>query len=108
MSRQTPFDTGERFEAKPWYPDRSDVDTYGKVDFEDDSGQTSFTIHVENKGGDRIVHIYDHDQGGYRIEADDTDLSFEVPATPPPPASVGYIVPPPYNPSELDEHSDLL
>jgi len=49
VSRQTPFDTGERFEAKPWYPDRSDVDTYGKVDFEDDSGPSPSTPVVSRR-----------------------------------------------------------
>jgi hypothetical protein len=111
MSRQTPFDTGERLEAKPWYPDRSDPDTYGKVDFEDDDGETAFTVYIEKKGGDRVIHIYDHGVGAYAIDIDDRDERFELHDTwmePAPPAGGTYIVPPTVNPAELDEHSDLL
>lgn len=79
MARQTPFDTGERYEAKLWYPDRSDPDTYGKVDFEDDSGGTSLTVYVARKDGQREIHVYDHDDAGYTIEIDDRDVRVVLP-----------------------------
>ena len=77
--RQTPFDTGERYEAKPWYPDRSDPDTYGKVDFEDDAGQTALTMYVAREDGKPVIHVYDHGIGDYAIVTDDRDHRFEVP-----------------------------
>lgn len=79
MSKQTPFDTGERYEAKPWYPDRSNPDTYGKVDFEDDAGETSLTVYVGKVDGQRVIHIYDHDNTGYAIDIDDRDVKVELP-----------------------------
>lgn len=79
MSRLNPYDTGERYEPKVWQPERSDPDTWGKVDFEDDAGESSFTVYVGKKDGERVIHIYDHDQASYKIEVDDRDVIVELP-----------------------------
>lgn len=79
MSRTTPYDTGERYEAKVWQPERWDDDTYGKVDFEDDAGQTALTVYVGRTDGKVVVHLYDHGLGAYAIEIDDRDVVVELP-----------------------------
>lgn len=49
----TPYDTGERLEPVVWplhwtrpRPTQEDLDCYGRVDFDDDSGQTLVTVHA--------------------------------------------------------------
>lgn len=55
----TPYDTGERCEAKPWIPYGTKVgaatpaENFGKVDFEDDEGHTVCVVHVERNADGR-------------------------------------------------------
>lgn len=49
-NRLTPYDTGERLEPKPWTaPVRGTtvVDRLGKVDYDDECGNTVVVVHVE-------------------------------------------------------------
>jgi hypothetical protein len=63
----SPYDTGERLEPKPWYPTRSDPDTYGRVDFEGDAGDTEFTVCAKRdpEGDGFLLEIDNH--GGMPI-----------------------------------------
>ncbi|WP_181273587.1 hypothetical protein [Brevibacterium oceani] len=69
MAQQTltPYDTGERCEPKPWLPYGTEVteatpaENFGKVDFDDDSGETDCTIYVErDEDGTKTVHVVSH------------------------------------------------
>ncbi len=67
----TPYDTGLRAEPKVWpTPTRIslarsapiarelDEDRFGRVDFDDENGESLFTVWVErNEQGARVVHI---------------------------------------------------
>lgn len=60
----TPYDTGERCEAKPWIPCGTKVsevtpaEDFGKVDFEDDAGNTVLNIYVaQDQPGCYQVHV---------------------------------------------------
>lgn len=63
----TPYDTGDRCEPKLWQPGRlavldamrhSEDEHVGKVDFEDDSGETVCTVHVErDESGVFRMHV---------------------------------------------------
>ena len=77
-SNLTPYDTGKRAEPKPWptttvpmseLPPTArgmEEDRFGKVDFDDDAGETLFTMWVErNERGRHVVHI--QDTGGVPI-----------------------------------------
>ena len=50
MTRLTPYDTGDRLEARPWIPygtevtDSTPADNFGKVDFDDDEGMTQAVV----------------------------------------------------------------
>jgi hypothetical protein len=77
--RTTPYDTGARYEAKVWQPERWDEDTYGKVDFEDDAGQTALTVYAGRVNGVLELHVYSHGGQSYAIDIDDRDFRFEVP-----------------------------
>lgn len=61
-----PYDTGERCEPHIWVAsatpgqskEQNDRDRYGKVDFDNDSGETLCTVYVEkNPDGTRTVHV---------------------------------------------------
>lgn len=62
----TPYDTGERAQPMVWTtpdrrrPEEHDPDRYGKVDFEDDSGTTLATVHVERVDGCYVLVAYSH------------------------------------------------
>ena len=59
----TPYDTGERLEPKVWHiqprnlPSQEEAERYGRVDFDDDEGQTVFTAYVERTPTGYAVHI---------------------------------------------------
>lgn len=60
----TPYDTGDRLEAKPWIPignhvtESTPAENFGKVDFEDEEGGTVVVAHVErNADGSYTVHV---------------------------------------------------
>lgn len=72
----TPYDTGDRCEAKTWLPygttvtEATPAENFGKVDFENDAGETvavaylargadsKYELHIENLGEDEItVHM---------------------------------------------------
>lgn len=78
MKRElTPYDTGERAEPKLWVGSRqglgktNDPDDWGKVDFENDSGETiavvymqrdadgGYTLHVDDWNGDLTIQRED-------------------------------------------------
>jgi hypothetical protein len=73
----TPFDTGERCEAKPWIPYGTEVsevcpaENFGKVDFDDNEGDTVVVAWVERRPDDT-----------YRLHVeplvDDKELSVEI------------------------------
>ncbi|MEO3931398.1 hypothetical protein WMO79_01105 [Micrococcaceae bacterium Sec7.4] len=64
----TPYDTGDRLEPKPWHvqprnlPREDEADRYGKVDFENDAGETVLTARVERAadGAGYALHAYLH------------------------------------------------
>lgn len=77
MTSLTPYDTGDRCEARPWVPSGTKVseaipaDSFGKVDFDNDEGSTVCVVHVERrKDGRHIVHI--------QPLCDDTELDVVV------------------------------
>ena len=67
----SPYDTGKRYEPRPWHTlSRADLeemapigremeeDRFGKVDLDDENGDTGFTVWVErNERGIPVVHI---------------------------------------------------
>lgn len=60
----TPYDTGERCEAKPWIPYGTPVDeatpaaNFGKVDFDDDADETVATVYLERQAdGTHVLHL---------------------------------------------------
>lgn len=68
----SPYDTGKRYEPNPWAlpPSRADLEEmppmalaleearFGKVDFDDENGDTGFTVWVErNERGIPVVHV---------------------------------------------------
>lgn len=67
----TPYDTGQRAEPKPWRRIGGEMvaamgpiaremaeDRFGRVDFDDENGESLFTIWVDrNEQGARVVHI---------------------------------------------------
>lgn len=66
MSQRTlnPYDTGNRCEAKPWISYDTEVceafpaENFGKVDFDDDCGDTVCVVYVERgDDGRHIVHV---------------------------------------------------
>lgn len=65
MAELTPYDTGEVLEPKLWpigayqsdHPDGQEgrLDSYGRVDFDDDEGASQFTLRARpGKPGDRF------------------------------------------------------
>ena len=70
---QTPYDTGDRMEPRPWITHQvveqlragrvplnaEALDHFGRVDFDDDEGTTIATIYVERTLIGYMVHI-DH------------------------------------------------
>lgn len=67
----SPYDTGERNEPKVWLPYGTDVteatpaENFGKVDFDDDCGETDCTVYVErNDDGTKTVHVLSHGDDG--------------------------------------------
>ncbi len=62
----TPYDTGDRLEPKPWHvqplnlPDADEAARYGRVDFDNDSGETVLTAWVERN----------EDRKGYTLHTD--------------------------------------
>lgn len=72
MSNLTPYDTGERAEPRPWVnPDgstgsdrsrKAEPVDYGRVDFDDDSGSTLATVHVERRSGQYVLVVELHDE----------------------------------------------
>jgi DNA-directed RNA polymerase subunit L len=63
----TPYDTGDRLEPKPWHvqplnlPSPEEADRYGRVDFDNDSGETVLTACIERKEGKSYtLHAYVH------------------------------------------------
>lgn len=73
----TPFDTGERCEAKPWIPygtavsEAHPAEDFGKVDFDDDEDRTVAVAWVERRpDGTHRLHV--------EPLVDDEELSVEV------------------------------
>jgi hypothetical protein len=66
----TPYDTGERLEPKPWYPERNDPDSYGRVDFEGEAGETEFTVTAKRdpEGEGYLLEIDNHGGEPIRVE----------------------------------------
>lgn len=65
----TPYDKGDRLEPKPWHvqprnleKDPAEANRYGKVDFDNDSGETVLTARVERAtdGAGYALHAYVH------------------------------------------------
>ena len=60
----TPYDTGERAQPLVWVsadsrrPAEDERDRYGKVDFEDDGGETLATVHVERVEACHVLVVY--------------------------------------------------
>lgn len=62
--RLTPYDTGQRCEARPWLPYGTEVseatpaENFGKVDFDDDEGETVCVAYVErNPDGSHTLWV---------------------------------------------------
>lgn len=66
MSELSPYNTGERCEAKPWIPydtkvsEATPTEDFGKVDFDNDEDGTECTIHVERAEDGRHVVVIDN------------------------------------------------
>lgn len=63
---QTPYDTGERLEPKPWHvqprnlPDFEEADRYGRVDFENDASETVLTVLAKRGPSGPVLEITDY------------------------------------------------
>ena len=55
----TPYDTGERAEPTAWSVGEDDED-YGKVDFDDDAGETIATVWFERRDDGKYELVVDH------------------------------------------------
>ena len=74
MATLTPYDTGKRAEPHTWVTSTAGLtatneDDFGKVDFDNDEGNTVATIWLElnEHSGQYIVHITKHAPLGLRI-----------------------------------------
>lgn len=75
MTTPTPYDTGDRCEPKVWLPQGTDVTpatpvgSFGKVDFDDEAGDTVLVAYVERDDNERhSIHITPMiDEGDLRI-----------------------------------------
>lgn len=70
----SPYDTGKRAEPKPWLHESKGAvaemapiarelaeDQFGRVDFEDNAGETLVTVWIElGETGEHVVHIQEH------------------------------------------------
>lgn len=77
MTELTPYDTGEVAEAKPWLPYGTEVteitpaSNFGKVDFDDDAGETVLTARVvrrEDGGWSLIIESH--------VDKEDLDIEY--------------------------------
>lgn len=77
----TPYDTGARLEPKPWHvqplnlPKPEEADRYGRVDFDNDAGETVLTARIErNEDGESYtLHAYVHGEEKVSIELTEED-----------------------------------
>lgn len=81
----TPYDTGQSCEPRLWQPDTDSVraamradehDDIGKVDFDDDCGETVAAVHIErNVDGSHTLHLTSFVEADQlRISRDDDPL----------------------------------
>jgi hypothetical protein len=84
----TPYDTGQRHEPQPWspwdqYAHDFDDDRYGKVDFDDNAGETSCTVWVQgHEDGRDVVHVYLHRDLDIEVHAPDADPNITLDSRP--------------------------
>lgn len=59
MADLTPYDTGARAQPTIWRPRPDDEDSYGRVDFDDDGGDTVAVIYLarDKETGEYVIHI---------------------------------------------------
>ncbi|WP_394941179.1 hypothetical protein [Psychromicrobium sp. YIM B11713] len=59
----SPYDTGVRLEPRNWLPygttvaDTTPVENFGKVDFNDDAGETTAVAYIEREDGKYTMHV---------------------------------------------------
>lgn len=56
----TPYDTGEVLEPKLWPATGDDFDRFGRVDFDNDAGETVFTMQMKRDGKGYRLNIDGH------------------------------------------------
>lgn len=79
MANLTPYDTGHRAEPRLWVSSTqgvgktNDPDDWGKVDFDDDSGDTVATIWLERNehSGQYILHVQKYGPLGLRVHQEE-------------------------------------